>query len=106
MTRDLSPQPTIARTGTAALLTGLLAACVAFQLNATMLSPALVTMARELDTTEAATALSQTAFFTACALFSLFLPRLSDIAGRRRVLLWMLVVLSLGSVLAALAPTS
>lgn len=104
MTRDLSPQPTIARTGTAALLTGLLAACVAFQLNATMLSPALVTMARELDTTEAATALSQTAFFTACALFSLFLPRLSDIAGRRRVLLWMLVVLSLGSVLAALAP--
>nr|WP_019544331.1 MFS transporter [Streptomyces sulphureus] len=85
-------------------MTALLAACVAFQLNASMLSPALVTMARELRTDEAATGLSQTAFFTACAMFSLFLPRFSDIVGRRRVLLGMTAVLTAGSVLAALAP--
>ncbi|QHF95806.1 MFS transporter [Streptomyces sp. NHF165] len=92
------------RGGTTALLTALLAACVAFQLNASMLSPALVTMARELHTDEAATGLSQTAFFTACGMFSLFLPRFSDIAGRKRVLQGMLAVLTAGTVLAALAP--
>ncbi|WP_345747967.1 MFS transporter [Streptomyces sp. ODS28] len=85
-------------------MAALLAACVAFQLNASMLSPALVTMARELRTDEAGTGLSQTAYFTACAVFSLFLPRFSDIAGRRRVLLWMLAVLTAGSAGAALAP--
>lgn len=104
MAPDPTAPPTKKTAGTVALMTALLAACVAFQLNASMLSPALVTMARELRTDEAATGLSQTAFFTACAMFSLFLPRFSDIAGRRRVLLGMLVVLTAGSVLAALAP--
>ncbi|MEJ8279783.1 MFS transporter [Pseudonocardia spirodelae] len=85
------------------LVVAVLAACVAFQLNASMLSPALVTMARELGTDEAAVGLSQTMFFTLAAMFSLFLPRLSDIAGRRRVLLVMLAVMLLGSVVAALA---
>ncbi|MEW2455870.1 MFS transporter [Streptomyces albus] len=104
MTPDLTARPAKTAAGTAALMTALLTACVAFQLNASMLSPALVTMARELRTDEAGTGLSQTAFFTACAMFSLFLPRFSDIAGRRRVLRWMLVVLAAGTVLAALAP--
>ncbi|WP_329609282.1 uridine transporter UriT [Arthrobacter sp. ATA002] len=49
-------------------------------------------------------AMTQTAFFTSAALFSLFLPRLGDIIGRKKVLGGMLVVLTLGSVLAALAP--
>jgi MFS family permease len=70
----------------AALMTALLAACVAFQLNASMLSPALVTMGQELKTDQAVIGLSQTWFFTAAALFSLFLPRLSDIVGRKKVL--------------------
>lgn len=104
MASDLTARPTTKTAGTAALMTALLAACVAFQLNASMLSPALVTMARELHTDEAATGLSQTAYFTACAMFSLFLPRFSDIAGRRRVLTWMLIILTAGTVLAALAP--
>ncbi|MDJ1132144.1 MFS transporter [Streptomyces iconiensis] len=104
MAPDPTAPPAQKTAGTVALMTALLAACVAFQLNASMLSPALVTMARELRTDEAGTGLSQTAFFTACAMFSLFLPRFSDIAGRRRVLLGMLVVLTAGSVLAALAP--
>jgi MFS family permease len=85
------------------LTAALLAACVAFQLNASMLSPALVTMAKELHTDEATIGLSQTLFFTLAALFSLFLPRLSDIIGRQRVLVGMLVVMCVGCVVAALA---
>ncbi len=93
------------RVNVAALMTALLTACMAFQLNASMLSPALFTIEEELNTTSAAVALTQTAFFTAAALFSLFLPRLGDIIGRKKVLGGMLVVLTIGSVLAALAPS-
>lgn len=91
--------------GLASLMTALLAACIAFQLNASMLSPVLVTMAGELQASDAAVGMSQTAFFTAAALFSLFLPRLGDMVGRKRVLLGMLLVMLAGSVLAALAPS-
>jgi len=86
-----------------ALTAALLAACVAFQLNASMLSPVLVTIARELKTDDASVGLSQTMFFTLAALFSLFLPRLSDIVGRKRILAIMLIVMGVGSIVAALA---
>ncbi|GMA20634.1 MFS transporter [Arsenicicoccus piscis] len=92
------------RTSVAALLTALLAACVAFQLNASMLSPALSSISRELNATDAEVGLTQTAFFTAAALFSLFLPRLGDLVGRKRVLTGMLAVMTVGCVIAALAP--
>ncbi|MFH5878909.1 MFS transporter [Arthrobacter sp. NA-172] len=87
-----------------ALMVALLAACVAFQLNASMLSPALVTMGNELHTDQAVIGLSQTWFFTAAALFSLFLPRLSDIVGRKKILVGMMVLMAVGSVIAAMAP--
>ena len=97
--------PVDSRPGGIGLLMGvLLAAAVAFQLNASMLSPVLPTMARELGTDEASVGLTQTAFFTFGAMCGLFLPRLSDIIGRRKVLLVMLGVMALGGVLAALAP--
>src|SRR5882757_1045040 len=85
-------------------MTALLGACVAFQLNASMMSAVLPTMARELHTDEVAVGLSQTAFFTSGAIFGVFLPRLSDIRGRRLVLAALLVFVVLGSVLGALAP--
>ncbi|HIW95873.1 MAG TPA: MFS transporter [Candidatus Corynebacterium gallistercoris] len=90
--------------GIALLMAVLIAAAVAFQLNASMLSPVLRTMALELDTDEAAVGLTQTAFFTGGAMCGLFLPRLSDIVGRRRILIIMLAVMSLGGIVAALAP--
>lgn len=99
-----STRRTAATGGTGTLLFALLAACIAFQLNASMLSPALVTMGQELQTDQAAIGLSQTWFFTTAALFSLFLPRLSDIVGRKRILVIMLVLTAVGSVVAALAP--
>ncbi|MDJ0357525.1 MFS transporter [Paenarthrobacter sp. PH39-S1] len=85
-------------------MVALLAACIAFQLNASMLSPALVTMGEELHTNQAVIGLSQTWFFTAAAVFSLFLPRLSDIIGRKKVLLGMMIMMAAGSVISAVAP--
>jgi len=90
--------------GIVSLMVALLAACFAFQLNASMLSPVLVTMADQLHTSEVTVGLSQTAFFTSTALFGLFLPRLSDIVGRRKILILMVGVMVLGSILAAFAP--
>lgn len=58
------------RRNAAGLMIALLTACVAFQLNASMLSPALVTMGEELNADQASIGLSQTWFFTTAALFS------------------------------------
>lgn len=85
------------------LVTALLAACFAFQLNASMLSPALKSVEDSLDATSAEVGLTQTAFFTSAALFSLFLPRLGDLVGRRRVLAAMMALMAVGCVVAALA---
>ena len=53
-----------------ALMVALLVAIFAFQLNASMLSPALVAMQNELNTTATEIGNTQTVFFTAAALFS------------------------------------
>lgn len=86
------------------LMAALLVAIFAFQLNASMLSPALTTMQLELNTTAVEIGNTQTVFFTAAALFSLFLPRLADLVGRKKVLCSMLAITALGCVFSALAP--
>lgn len=88
-----------------ALMVALLVAIFAFQLNSSMLSPALVQMQNELNTTAVEVGNTQTVFFTACALFSLFLPRLADLVGRRKVLCGMLLITGIGCVVSAAAPT-
>lgn len=88
---------------TAAVMTAFLVACFAFQLNASMLSPALRLMAKELKTTDDVIGLTQTVFFTAAALFSLFLPRLGDMIGRRKLLTGMMALTAVGCALSALA---
>lgn len=88
---------------TAAVMAALLVACFAFQLNASMLSPALRLMAEELKTTDDVIGLTQTVFFTAAALFSLFLPRLGDMIGRRKLLTGMMALTAVGCALSALA---
>ncbi|MGW2185897.1 uridine transporter UriT [Streptomyces sp. NPDC001719] len=85
------------------LVTALLTACIAFQLNASMLSPALKSIEDSLGASSAEIGLTQTAFFTSAALFSLFLPRLGDVLGRRKVLAGMLALMAVGCVVAALA---
>lgn len=86
------------------LMVALLMACMAFQLNASMLNPVLVTIAGSLGTTEATIGLSQTAFFMSAALFSIFIPRLSDIVGRRKILFILILVTTLGGILSAITP--
>lgn len=85
------------------IMAALLAACFAFQLNASMLSPALVIMEKELNTDAATIGLTQTVFFTAAALFSLFLPRLGDMIGRRKLLTSMLALTAIGCLISAFA---
>lgn len=87
-----------------ALMAALLVSIFAFQLNASMLSPALTTMEHELNTTSSEIGFTQTVFFTAAALFSLFLPRLADIIGRKKVLSGILVATIVGCAVSALAP--
>ncbi|MHC5224780.1 uridine transporter UriT [Ignatzschineria sp. LJL83] len=86
------------------LMVALLMACMAFQLNASMLNPVLVTIANSLGSSEATIGLSQTAFFMSAALFSIFIPRLSDIVGRRKILFILILVTTIGGVLAAITP--
>lgn len=86
-----------------ALMVALLVAIFAFQLNASMLSPALATMQIELNSTATEIGNTQTVFFTAAALFSLFLPRLADIMGRKKVLCGMLTITGIGCVVSAAA---
>ena len=86
------------------LMAALLVAIFAFQLNSSMLSPALVQMQTELNTTSVEVGNSQTVFFTACAVFSLFLPRLADLVGRRKVLCGMLAITGAGCLVSAMAP--
>ena len=87
-----------------ALMAALLVAIFAFQLNASMLSPALTTMEHELHTTAVEIGNTQTVFFTAAALFSLFLPRLADLVGRKKVLCGMLAITGIGCIVSAAAP--
>lgn len=86
------------------LVAALLAAIFAFQLNASMLSPVLATMENQLSTTAGRVGLSQTAFFAAAALFSLFLPRWGDLVGRKRLMMAMLLLTGIGCIVSAAAP--
>ncbi|MDY5147847.1 MFS transporter [Actinotignum sanguinis] len=92
------------RTSTGAVMFALLVACFAFQLNASMLSPALKLMESELNATTAEIGLTQTAFFTSAAVLSLFLPRLADLKGRRRTLVVMMGLTAIGCIISALSP--
>jgi predicted MFS family arabinose efflux permease len=69
-----------------------------------MVTPAVPEMARRLGSTPDQVAISQTLFFLAGGITGVVLARLSDHAGRRKVLLYSLAVMCLGTILAMLAP--
>src|SRR6185437_6563851 len=87
-----------------ATLTALLAGVIAFQLNASMVAPAVPEIARKLQSTAGMVGISQTLFFLAGGIAGIVLTRYSDHAGRRKILLYSLIVMCLGTVLAMLAP--
>jgi predicted MFS family arabinose efflux permease len=106
-TANHDPDPSASRapaTGTAIKLTALLFGVIAYQLNASMVTPAVPEMARTLHCTPDAVAFSQTLFFLVGGISGVVLSRLSDHAGRRKVLLYSLIVMCLGTLLAMLAP--
>ncbi len=87
-----------------ATLTALLFGVVAFQLNASMVAPAVPEMARTLDSTPSLVGISQTLFFLVGGIAGIVLTRYSDHAGRRKILIYSLVAMSVGTVVAMLAP--
>lgn len=98
-----APAPANA-TGKSAILAALLLGVVAFQLNASMVSPAVPEIARKLGTTAGLVALSQTLFFLTGAIAGIVLTRYSDHAGRRKVLIGSLIAMCIGTLVAMLAP--
>src|SRR5271169_1577559 len=87
-----------------ATLTALLFGVVAFQLNASMVAPAVPEMARNLHSTPSLVGISQTLFFLVGGIAGIVLTRYSDHAGRRKILIYSLVVMSVGTVVAMFAP--
>jgi predicted MFS family arabinose efflux permease len=87
-----------------ATLASLLMGVVAFQLNASMVAPAVPEIARKLASTPELVAISQTLFFLVGGIAGIVLTRYSDHAGRRKVLIYSLLVMCIGTVLAMLAP--
>src|ERR1700675_2700531 len=87
-----------------ATMTALLLGVIAFQLNASMVAPAVPEIARKLQSTPGMVGISQTLFFLVGGIAGIVLTRYSDHAGRRKVLLYSLAVMCIGTVLAMLAP--
>ncbi|HEX4642487.1 MAG TPA: MFS transporter, partial [Candidatus Acidoferrales bacterium] len=98
-----SPLPAKA-TKTWITLATLLLGVIAYQLNASMVAPAVPEIARKLGTTPDRVAISQTMFFLLGGITGVVLARYSDHAGRRKVLIYSLAAMSVGTILAMLAP--
>ncbi len=92
-------------TKTGLTLAALLCGVIAFQLNASMVAPAVPEIARKLDSTPSLVGISQTIFFLVGGITGIVLTRYSDLAGRRKVLLYSVVTMCAGTVVAMLAPT-
>jgi MFS family permease len=105
MTSTTDAAPKHVTVNQATLLVGLIIGVVAFQLNATMLNPAVEHMQVELDATTAQIGIATAFFFLSKAIFQVFMPRLSDMVGRRRIMTISLAVLAVGTVIAMVAPT-
>lgn len=89
----------------AVLVAVLLLGVISFQLNASMVTPALPDIARHFGVGAESVAPVQSLFFLAGAISGPLMGRWSDFIGRRTALLLVIGVMSLGTVLCLLAPT-
>jgi EmrB/QacA subfamily drug resistance transporter len=76
-----------------------------FALLQSLITPVLATIQTELDTSQNTVTWVMTANLLSAAIFTPILGRVGDIVGKKRVLVAVLVALTLGSFLAAVAPT-
>lgn len=86
------------------MLLAMVLAVLGYQINATMLSPALPDVIERLGTTTAAAGLSQTLFFLMAAIGQVTLARLSDQRGRKPMMIVCAFVLIAGNLLCVFAP--
>ncbi|WP_245766798.1 MFS transporter [Streptomyces colonosanans] len=85
-------------------MTALVLAVLGYQINATMISPALPRIITELHTTPGIAGLSQTLFFLLGSLGQVTLGRLSDYRGRKQTMLLACAILLVGNLACMLAP--
>src|SRR5271155_5360195 len=76
---------------------------VAYAVLSSAVVPALPTMQHDLHTTETGITWVLTAYLLSASVATSILGRLGDMYGKERVLLWTLVILSTGTLLAAVA---
>lgn len=104
-------RPRAAGTGTdrptspGAALAVLCLAGLSFALAQTAIAPALAELGRSLHHSTADVTWVITAYFISAAVYTPVLGRLGDLWGKRRVLVWTLVLFSIGSAVSALAPS-
>ncbi|GHD09494.1 MFS transporter [Zhihengliuella salsuginis] len=103
-THETAP-PGRRRPGTVALVGALLLGVLSFQLNASMVTPALPDIADYFGVGPESVAQVQSLFFLAGAISGPLMGRWSDFIGRRRALLIVIAVMSLGTMLCLAAPT-
>ena len=88
----------------AILVSSLLLAVLAYQLNATMVTPILPDLARQLGTSLGNISLVSSLFFMSGSVAGIVLSRWSDFLGRKRVLLGVLTATAVGTVICIFAP--
>jgi predicted MFS family arabinose efflux permease len=87
-----------------ALVATLILGVLSYQLNATMISPAIPNIAKSLHVGVDAVSQVTSLFFLAGAIGGVVLSRWSDYIGRRRMLILVLVILGVGTLLCVFAP--
>lgn len=93
------------RPTTPLLITSLLLGVLSFQLNASMVTPALPNIGASFNADPASVAQVQSMFFLAGAISGPVMGRWSDFLGRRKALLLVLGIMAAGTVLCLVAPT-
>jgi len=92
------------RPGSTAIVLYLSLGGLAFAVLQSLVAPALSTIGRDLGASTSSASWILTAYLLSAAVLTPVLGRLGDIAGKRKVLIVVLVLLLAGTVLAALAP--
>ncbi|GAA0473063.1 MULTISPECIES: MFS transporter [Tatumella] len=85
----------------ALLVSALMLAILAFQLNCSMLSPALPEMAKQLNVSMTDISAVSSLFFLSGSICGVVLSRFSDFIGRRRMLIAVMVICSVGTLISA-----
>lgn len=97
--------PTLRGGRAVGLVVTLVLGVLSYQLNASMLSPALPDMAKELHTDLSSVSQVTSLFFLAGSIGGVVLSRWSDFIGRRRSLIIVLAILGVGTLLCIFAPS-